>query len=87
MLENRRQSTELKILLASAVIFRLGILVLFVTNPYAIAPAAALRLEMGELLLSAQRPYLDFIDADPPTILLLCTVPAFIGQGHSRTNP
>jgi hypothetical protein len=87
MLENRRQSVELQILLASAVIFLLGILLFLVTNPYAIAPETALRLEMGKLLLNGQRPYLDFIDADPPTILLLCTVPAFIGQGHSRTNP
>ncbi len=80
MLESRRQSVELQILLASAVILLLGILVLFVTNPYAIAPEAALRLEMGKLLLGGQRPYLDFIDADPPTMMLLSTIPAFVSS-------
>ncbi len=78
MLESRRQSVELQILLASAIIFFLGTLMLFVTNPYAIAPETALRLEMGKLLLSGLRPYLDFIDADPPTMMFLSTIPAFI---------
>ncbi|MBA4075191.1 MAG: hypothetical protein C0508_09120 [Cyanobacteria bacterium PR.023] len=78
MLGSRRQPVELQILLACAGIFLLGILVFFVTNPYAIAPEAALRLEMGKLLLNGHLPYRDFIDADPPTMMLLSAIPAFI---------
>jgi hypothetical protein len=78
MLEIRRLSVELKVLLSIAIFCLLGILALFVANPYAIAPEPALRLEMAKLLMNGHMPYRDFIDADPPAMMLLCTIPAFI---------
>ncbi len=78
MLEIRRLSVELKVLLSIALICLTCVLVLFINHPYAIAPEAALRLEMAKLLMSGQMPYRDFIDADPPAMMLLCTIPAFI---------
>lgn len=77
-LEIRRLAVELKVLLTIAIVCLLGILVLFIANPYAIAPEPALRLDMAKLLMTGHMPYRDFIDADPPAMMFLCTIPAFI---------
>ena len=78
MLEIRQLSIELKVLLTIASFYLTGVLVLFIANPYAIAPEPALRLEMAKLIMAGQVPYRDFIDADPPTMMFLCTIPASI---------
>ncbi len=80
ILEIGRLPVESRVLLAAASLCLICCLALLIANPYAIAPEAALRLEMGRLLLAGLLPYRDFIDADPPAMMFLATIPALISS-------
>jgi hypothetical protein len=63
---------SLLIVLASAVrIFR---------DPAAIHPDCALNLQLGQLILDGKVPYVDFFEINPPLIMYLNTIPAFISK-------
>jgi len=48
--------------------------------PLRIAPDAALNVEIGDRLLDGQRPYVDFVETNPPLIMYLSTAPALLAR-------
>lgn len=54
--------------------------ILYFLRPYGLNLNAAMYLQAAQLLLQGQKPYIDFIDLNPPLIFYINVVPAFINQ-------
>lgn len=56
------------------------VLVQVLTHPWDINHDAALYVHCGQLLLAGMRPYVDFVDLNPPLIMYLNVIPAFASK-------
>ena len=51
-----------------------------VLDPWGLGHDAVLYLHCGELLLDGNRPYVDFVDVNPPLVMYLSTIPVAVGR-------
>jgi len=57
-----------------------AMLALIVRYPLEICPDCAANLYYGQLLIQGKLPFVDFVDTDPPLIIYLSAIPAFISR-------
>jgi hypothetical protein len=58
----------------------LGVLASLLASPSRINADSAMYLQIGELLLHGQRPYVDFLDINPPMVMYLNVIPAALAR-------
>lgn len=80
--EVRAENAWRVILLAALALVLLQVL----THPWDINHDAALYVHCGQLLLAGMRPYVDFIDLNPPLIMYLNVIPALVAK-LTAANP
>jgi hypothetical protein len=64
----------------AAILVLLSLLAFILKAPQRTSGDCAMYLQSGQLLLKGQRPYLDFIDVNPPMVMYLNMIPAAIAR-------
>lgn len=81
--QNREQLAAIFPVCFAALSFLALTLSYWLSHPLTCAPDQALYINMGELLLSGLRPYVDMYDNNPPLIIYLSVIPAVVAQAFA----